>query len=39
MAGPHGRVPALHLGLAARFPVAVDLVPVLRPGGPSGGRP
>ena len=39
MAGPHGRAPALHLGLVARFPIAVDRVPVLRPGGPFGGHP
>ena len=39
MAEPRGRVLALHLGLAALFPVAVDLVPALRPGGPFGGHP
>ena len=39
MAGLRGRVLKLHLGLVALFPVAVDRVPVLRPGGPLGGHP
>ena len=39
MTGSRGRVLALHLGLAALFPVAVDRVPVPRPGGPFGGHP
>ena len=39
MAEPRGRALALHLGLIALFPVAVDRVPVLRSGGPLGGHP
>ena len=39
MTGSRGRVPVLHLGLVALFPVAVDRVPVPRPGGPLGGHP
>ena len=39
MAGPRGRALAPHLGLIALFPVAVDPVPVLWPGGPFGEHP
>ena len=39
MIGPRGRALALHLGLVALFPVAVDRVPAPRPGGPFGGHP
>ena len=39
MTEPRGRVLALHLGLIALFPVAVDPVPVLRSGGPFGEHP
>ena len=39
MIGPRGQALALHLGRAVLFPVAVDRVPALRPGGPFGGHP
>lgn len=39
MTGPCGRALALHLGLIALFPAAVDPVPVLRSGGPFGEHP
>lgn len=39
MIGPRGRALALHLGLIALFPVAVDRMPVPRPDGPFGRHP
>ena len=39
MTDSRGRALALHLGRVALFPVAVDRVPVLRPGDPFGGHP
>ena len=39
MTGLRGRALALHLGLVALFPVVVDRMPVLRPGGFFGGHP